>query len=358
MMKRFKSSPPEADPPRPRRARLQDVATLAGVSLGSASRALSMPDRVPARTRERVLNAVGQLGYVPHGAARALASRRSRLVGAVLPTINNPIYADFCQSLQRTLGEHGYQLLVAAHEYDSQAEARVVERLLQHGVDALALVGTDHAAALWQRLARTPLPCVCAWSVDEPAAQARVGIDNRRAMRALARHLLDLGHRRFAVIAGDGHHNERTRARLDGMRDALAASGIDWSGVQVCNGAFSIEAGRTAMARLLAQAPRPTAVVCHTDLLAAGAIAQARAHGLRVPQDVSITGFDDIALAALLDPPLTTVRVDTARIGQLTAESLLAACGDHAVAAGGSVATVSIDTEVVVRASSAPPPAG
>jgi len=345
-----------APPVRGRRARLQDVARLAGVSLGSASMALSAPHKVAARTRERVAEAARELGYVPHGTARALASRQSMLVGVVLPTIDNPIFANFCQSLQKTLRERDYQLLVAAHEYDADDEARIVSRLAQQGIDGLVLVGTEHPPEVWRCIRDLALPCVCAWSVDSPANYPCVGIANRDAMRKITRHLLDLGHRRFAVIAGHAELNERTHMRLAGIRDELNAAGIVWPKSQIYCGDFSIGAGRDAMRRILAKRKCPTAVICATDLLAAGALAEARERGLQVPEAMSITGFDDVPLAALLDPPLTTIHVETSEIGRLAGQhmlTVLASDTDPAL----PLDHVEIPTSIVVRASTgaAPP---
>lgn len=334
------------------RPRLVEVARLAGVSLGSASRALSSPDAVRSQTLRRVREAAERLGYVPDGAARALALRRSTMIGAVLPTINNPIFADFVQALQKALGRQGYHLLIAAHEYDLGDEVQIVERLVQRGIDGVVLIGTDHPAAVFRRIEQARLPYVCAWSIDEARAHPCVGISNRRAMHRVVRHLLDLGHREFAVISGQALNNERARARIDGIVDALTLADIQLKQDRIFHGAFSIEAGREGMRKVLALTPRPTAVICGTDLLAAGAMAEARAQGIAVPAQISISGFDDIEIAQLLEPPLTTLHVRTDEIGRLSGEYLLSAIQGTA-----APSPLEIETAMVVRQSTGPVPA-
>lgn len=332
------------------RPRLIDVARLAGVSLGSASRALSSPDAVRANTLRKVREAADRLGYVPDGAARALALRRSMTIGAVLPTINNPIFSDFVQALQKTLGRAGYHLLIAAHEYDLKEEAAVVERLVQRGIDGIVLIGTDHPSAIFRRIEQARLPYVCAWSVDEARSHPCVGISNRRAMHRVVRHLLDLGHRQFAMVSGDPEHNERARSRIEGVMDAFALADVEFKPERIFYGPYSIEAGREALRKAMSLKTRPTALICATDLLAAGALAEARAMGIRVPEQLSISGFDDIEIASLLDPPLTTLQVRTSEIGRLSGEALLATLK------GKTSPTVEIETTLKVRGSTGPAP--
>lgn len=333
------------------RPRLIDVARLAGVSLGSASRALSSPDAVRAHTLRRVREASERLGYVPDGAARALALRRSMTIGAVLPTINNPIYADFVQALQKTLGRAGYHLLIAAHEYDLKEEASIVERLVQRGIDSLVLIGTDHPQAIFRRIEQARLPYVCAWSIDEAHNHPCVGISNRRAMHRVVRHLLDLGHREFAVISGNIDNNERARSRIDGVLDATAMADVSLPAHRIFYGDFSIEAGREGLRKAMALDPKPTALICCTDLLAAGALAEARAQNIDVPGALSISGFDDIEFVSLLEPPLTTLHVQTDDIGRLAGEQVLAALRGAA-----SSEPIEIETRLVVRGSTGPVP--
>lgn len=309
---------------RKRNPRLEDVARSAGVSLATASRALADPDLVRPETRVRVQEAVDMLGYVPHGAARALATRRSRAIGAVFPPVDNPIFAGATHALARELSQAGYTLLLASHDYDPVAELAAARALIERGVDGLVLVGMDHDPALFELLNRAGLPYEITWSLDDGGTHHCVGVSHRLASVRITRHLLDLGHREFAVIAGETAHNDRARNRLDGVREALASRGIELPAARVVEAPFEVAQGRAAMARLLAQAPGFTALVCGNDPLAVGAIVECTARGIAVPGQLSVAGFDDVDFAAEIPPGLTTVRVPSAQIGRAAGRRLLA----------------------------------
>jgi LacI family transcriptional regulator len=200
------------------KSRLSDVAARAGVSLGTASRAMSMPEAVRAPTLAKVRAAAEELGYTPHLAARALASGRSQTLGLLVPTLVNPIYAAFVQAAQRTADLRGLQLLVTSDEYERKRGPEHVRRFVERGVDGVILIGADHDPGVFAALKRGGTPHVFAWSYDEARGRGSVGISNGRAVWQVVRHLTDLGHRRFAVLSGDPQYNERARSRLDGIR--------------------------------------------------------------------------------------------------------------------------------------------
>jgi len=332
------------------KAKLDDVARVAKVSRATASRALSAPELVRAATLARVRDAARLLGYVPHGAARALASRRTQTIGAVVPTLDNPIFANSIQALQRELGEHGYQLLLGSHEYDPAREVDVTRALLERGVDGLMLVGTDHSPALYPLLTNFRIPHVLTWSLDASGHHDCVGFDNRAAAARVARHLVELGHRQFAVITGLTANNDRARDRIAGVRDVLAAHGIELAPGRLLEFPFAVRSGREALRKAMRLAPRPTALICGNDVLAQGALIEAHALGIDVPRALSITGFDDMELAAQTPPGLTTIRIPTAEIGRRVAQHLLARIGGAA-----AERCVELDVELVVRGSTAPP---
>ncbi|GGD74314.1 LacI family DNA-binding transcriptional regulator [Caballeronia grimmiae] len=309
---------------KPTRATLADVARLAGVSLGSASRALSVPDQVKPQTLASVQRAVEQLGYVRNGAAQALASRKTRTVAAIYPTLNNPIYADSIQSLQQTLWGYGYQLLIASHEYRPARELEVLRAILERGVDGLVLVGTDHPPEVIELTRQYDLPYVLTWSVDETQYPHCVGFSNFEAAYRLARRIVEFGHRRVAMCGGSTAGNERVRARQAGTRAALREAGLDLRPDWIVEAPFTFEGGRQALRELWDSEERPSVVICGTDLQAIGLLDECRAKNIRVPQDLSVTGFDDIEQARLTQPPLTTVRVPSLEIGARAARHLMA----------------------------------
>jgi len=309
---------------KPTRATLADVARLAGVSLGSASRALSVPDQVKPQTLSSVQRAVEQLGYVRNGAAQALASRKTRTVAAIYPTLNNPIYADSIQSLQQTLWGYGYQLLIASHEYRPARELEVLRAILERGVDGLVLVGTDHPPEVIELTRQYHLPYVLTWSVDETQYPHCVGFSNFEAAYRLARRIVEFGHRRVAMCGGSTAGNERVRARQAGTRAALREAGLDLRPDWIVEAPFTFEGGRQALRELWDSEERPSVVICGTDLQAIGLLDECRARNIRVPEDLSVTGFDDIEQARLTQPPLTTVRVPSLEIGARAARHLMA----------------------------------
>jgi len=330
-------------------ARLTDVARVAGVSLSTASRALADPRLVHPETRTRVDDAVRMLGYVAHGAARALASRRSRTIGAVVPTLDNPIFAHSTQALQRALGEAGYTLLLASHDYDAGTEFAVTRALVERGVDGLVLVGTDHAPELYQFLARSGVPFELTWALDPDGHHHCIGFSNRLASLRITQHLLSLGHREFAVVSGHTAHNDRARERVAGVREALAAHRLRLPAHRYVETPFSIASGRSAVGALLDRDDAITALVCGNDLLAFGALLECAARGIGVPARVSVAGFDDIELAAEVAPPLTTLHIPTTDIGRRAAERLLARLAGKRVPRSEEV-----PVQLVIRASVGP----
>ena len=331
------------------KAKLDDVARVAGVSLATASRALSTPDLVKSATLLRVREAARLLGYVAHGAARALASRRTHTIGAVIPTLDNPIFANSTQALQRALGEQGYQLLLGSHEYDSGREVQVTRALLERSVDGLVLVGTDHSPELYQLLLGSKIPYVLTWSLDESGHHDCVGFNNREAAARVAQYLYGLGHREFAVISGLTAHNDRARDRITGVRETLAAQGINLAPQLVVETSFSVQSGREALRAVTRTVPCPTAVICGNDVLAQGAMIEALALGIAVPRTLSITGFDDMELSAQTPPGLTTVRIPAAEIGLRAAMHILARLNGEVVAQ-----RTELEVKLIVRGSTAP----
>ena len=332
----------------PRAARLADVARLAKVSTATVSRALTLPHKVKARTLERVQQAASSLGYVAHGAARALASRRTQTIAAVVPTLDNAIFANTIHALQRRLDEAGYVLLLASHEFDADIEARVTRKLIERGVDGLVLLGTTHHPEIYRMLEAHALPYVLTWAWDERGNHPCVGFDNHAAAQRITEHLLDLGHRRFAMVSGITAQNERAQERLAGVRAALAVRGLELQ--RVVEKPYTHTGGREGLRAVLAGSAAPTAVICGNDVLAIGAIAECHARGLKVPEDVSITGFDDMELAGMMKPALTTMRFPTAELGAYAANHLL-------MRLEGKVVDLrcKLPTELVVRDSTAAP---
>lgn len=331
-------------------AKLIDVARLAGVCNATVSRALSRPASVSAATQKRVVAAALQLGYVPDGAARALRAQRTLTVGAILPTLDNLLYAKATHALQKALDESGYMLLLACHDFDLANEVKVTRSLIERGVDGVVLIGAEHADELFALLADCGIPYVLTWALDASGRHPCVGFDNRIAATRVANYLVDIGHREIAMISGVTAGNDRARERLAGVREALAARGIEFLPQRVIEAPYTLAAGRAAMHGLLAAAVRPTAVICANDVLAMGAVTECHAQKVAVPEAVSVTGFDDIEAASILVPALTTVRVPMRELGYAAAQQMLARLD------GGPGARVTeLAVDLIVRGTTAPP---
>jgi LacI family transcriptional regulator len=330
--------------------KLSDVAILAGVSTATVSRCLNGPGSVRPALRERVEAAVRRLGYVPHGAARALASQRSKTIGAVVPTFDNAIFASGIQALQRRLSEAGYTLLLACSDYDPANELRQIESLVARGVDGVMLVGEARDPRVYRLLAAKSLPYVNAWIYKAASAHPCVGFDNREAACRLARYIIDIGHTEIAMIAGITVHNDRAAERVAGVRQALAERGLRLAPGRLVESPYNIADGRLALRQVLSAARPPTAVICGNDVLAFGALFEAQRQGIEVPDRLSISGFDDLELASQLDPPLTTMRVPTAEMGRRAAEYLLARLGNRP-----TQECVALEVGLTVRGTTAPP---
>lgn len=304
--------------------RLADVARLAGVSTATVSRVLNQPAAVTPQLRKRVHAAVDSLGYVPHGPARALASRRSNTIGAIVPTIDNAIFARNIQSVQARIFGSGLTLLLASSGYSFERERREIQTLVERGIDGLILVGEAREASIYELLKKKNIPYVNTWLYREDSPHPCIGFDNAQAAYQVCSYLLDIGHRNIAMVAGIRHGNDRVAARIDGVAAAMADRGIQFAPGHLVEHKYEIAEGRRAASRLLASPNRPTAIVCANDILAFGVLFECRARGVRVPDEISITGFDDQDLAANIEPPLTTIRVPAAEMGHRAAEYLLA----------------------------------
>jgi LacI family transcriptional regulator len=308
----------------PPRVKLADVARAAKVSLATASRALNQPEIVRDTIRKRVEDAVQLLGYTPDRMARALSSGRSHIVGAIVPTLANAIFADGVEALQDGLGARGYTLLLANSRYDPHKELQQIRAFLEHGVDGLVLVGDSFDPQLLPLIQQHGVPVVTTYVCTSRNGLPAIGIDNGQATYKMTRYLLELGHREFGIIANTALPNDRSKARLDGMRLALAEGGVSLAADRVVEVALpSIAYGRRALGSLLTACSGITAILCTNDAVAVGALSEARRIGRNIPRELSIVGFDNIEIAAESDPPLTTVDVPAHEIGRLAAEFLI-----------------------------------
>lgn len=340
----------DTTPKEPPVATLADVARHADVSTATVSRCLNSPAQVGARTRARVMKAVAELNYAPNFGARALAAKQTNTVGAVIPTMENAVFARGIQAFQEELGRHGKTLLIASSAYQEALEDEQVRALVARGADALLLIGYDRSPALYEFLEKRSVPTLVCWAHETGKPQPAVGFDNAAAMAALARQVIAEGHRHIACISAPMGANDRARARVDGIRQALSEVGRDPEGLFVTEVPYGIETGELALEKTLKSAPDTTVVMCGNDVLAMGALRAARRMGLRVPEDLSVTGFDDIEIALLADPALTTVHVPHREMGRQAARTLVRMMGRD-----GAPESLVLPTDIRWRGSLCPP---
>lgn len=318
---------------------LDDVAKMAGVSTATVSRCLNSPDRVVEATRERVQSAVDALGYTPNFAARVMAAKRSFTIGAIIPTMENAIFARGLQAFQEELHQRGYTLLVSSSAYKPEIEEEQIRTLIARGADGLLLIGHDRAPEIYDFLDQRNIPALVAWSYLPDSKLPSVGFDNRAAMFDLASHVVGLGHTRIGVISARVDGNDRARLRVQGIREAVADRGLEANNLTVIETSYEIENGAKAFSDLMNAATPPTAILCGNDVLAVGALRQAQKMGLDVPGDVSITGFDDIELARIVSPALTTVHVPHREMGHKAALQLIEMVENQTAGTGEQLAT-------------------
>ncbi|AEB59656.1 LacI family DNA-binding transcriptional regulator [Ectopseudomonas mendocina] len=308
---------------------LIDVARVAGVSPITVSRALGRPEVVTDATRKRVLEAVRATGYVPNLAAGSLASSRSRLVAIFLPTIANSIFADTVQALTDRLAAAGYQTLLGLTGYRPEQEEALLEAVLGRRPDGIVLTGTEHTQASRERLARVGIPLVEAWDLCEHPVDMLVGFSHEAVGQAVARYLLGKGYRRVSAVGIDDPRGlRRYRSLVAALQEHVAAP----VAAQILPAPATLAVGREGLARLLQEGAAGEVVVCSSDTVAQGVMAEALSRGLRIPEDLAVMGFGDLSSAAHTHPPLSTVRVDGPRIGCAIAEALLARIAEPAAA--------------------------
>lgn len=332
-------------------ATVRDVARRAGVSVASVSRVLNGNERVTEEVRNKVLKVFDELGYVPHAAARALATRRFNAIGAVVPTLEDPLFAECTNALQGHCMQAGYTLLLACSNYDPDEEFRQIKALTSHGVAGMMLVGAKREQNVYDWLRLQQIPYINSWVLDDE--NPCVGFDNHRLGTAVANYLMDLGHERIGIIAQSLPNSDRSEKRVMAIRQALSERGRPAPQEWLIPRSHKVIDGRNAFHSLITRTSPPTAVICGTDTLALGAIIEAGEMNLKIPQDVSITGINDIELAAYFGPGLTTVRLHARQVGAHAANFLLRKIEGQCVSD-----ITRIDFDLVIRGTTAPPPRG
>ena len=331
---------------------IYQVAKRAGVSTATVSRVLSQPDVVAPETRRRVMRAVERLGYEPNSAAKNLRTLRTAKLLVTVPDISNPFFSLILQGIEETAQRAGYAVLVGDTQHDERREDSYAAMLKRKEADGLIFLGhrlPKTAAELVRTVAPRCAPVVNGCEFSPRLGIPSVHIDNAKAASEAMDHLYRLGHRRLGIVTGP-LLSPLSRDRLSGAAGRAKQAKADRDFI-VMNGDFSIESGSVAAERLLGRRDPPTAIFCFNDEMAMGVLETAKRRRLRVPDDLSVVGFDDIRFARYTDPPLTTIAQPMRAIGEGTVRLLLQILNGN----GHAPESVTLPHTLTIRSSTAPP---
>lgn len=331
-------------------ATMKDVAQLAGVSTATVSRALMNPEKVSPTTRKRVEDAVLESGYSPNSLARNLRRNESKTIVTIVPDICDPYFAEIIRGIEDAAVEHGYLVLLGDSGQQKRRENSFVNLVFTKQADGMLLLGTDLPFDVSKSEQKNLPPMVMACEYAPELELPTVHIDNLTSAFEVVNYLSQMGHKKIAEISGP-ENAALCHFRHQGYLQALRRANVTMNPSYQIFGDFSFEAGAKAVRQLHNLPIPPTAVFCHNDMMAIGAIHEAKRLGWRVPQDLSVVGFDDIKFAQYCDPPLTTVAQPKYEIGRQAMLMMLEVLRGHDVRAGSRL----LETELVIRDSVAPP---
>jgi len=331
----------------PRRASIKDIAAVAGVAHSTVSRALQNSPLVNRQTAERIRGIAREMGYRASAVARGLATNRTRTIGVVVTTIADLFVAEVVGGIEETANDHGYSVFLANSSAQPDREIKVVHSFAERRVDGIVVTSSRVGALYVPMLSEMRVPVVLINNQHPGEFVHSVMIANVEASREATNHLIGLGHRLIAYL-GDRFGHQSDTERFAGYRQALEQADLAFQPELVAHGDGRPEGGVRAMEKLLALPEPPTAVFCYNDMSALGALKGIRAAGLRVPEDVSVVGFDDLFVAQYTEPPLTTVRQPKRQMGRLAMETLL-----KLMSGSRSEEHVRVPGELIVRESTA-----
>ena len=331
---------------------IKDIARAASVTPGTVSRALRDSPRVNPETKKRIQRLADEMGYSPDAQARSLVMGRTQMVGLVVSTLTDPFISSVVQIIESTAHDHGYAIVLASSDDKPEREIAAVEMLQSRRVDGVIVTSSRVGALYPERLDRLSVPVVLINSLVQSRGQQTfsMGVDNHHGGYLATNHLIQKGHRRIAYVASPADRNDNTE-RQRGYRDALAEVGVDVDPSLVVQGTGHADGGQRALPALLSLDDAPSAVFCYNDMTAIGLMYSAREAGLSVPHDLAVVGFDDIVIAQLVYPSLTTIAQPVGKLGRGAMEMVLTLLSDEDRSAL-SVTNVTVCGRLIVRASS------
>jgi DNA-binding LacI/PurR family transcriptional regulator len=331
------------------RISIKDIARKAGVSHSTVSRALADSPLVNAETKARIKALAHEMGYAPSAIARAMSTRRTLTIGLVVTSIADPFVSEVVRGIEETALDHGYSVILCNSTGDPEREIIAVRTLREKWVDAV-IVTSSRVGSFYARLSEIQVPVVLINTQQPGEYSFSVRNDDLRGGQLAAEYLLRLGHRRVAYVAGPPEASS-SQLRLQGCQQILHDAGASIPSGWIVQGDGRPEMGQRNVRPLLQSADLPTAIFCYNDMTAMGVISAIKEQGFGIPQDVSVLGYDDIAAAAYLDPPLTTIAQAKYTLGQKATEMTLQLIQSRAA----PVQDVLLQPHLIVRASCAAP---
>ncbi|MBU0464972.1 MAG: LacI family transcriptional regulator [Proteobacteria bacterium] len=308
---------------------IRDVAKLAGVSTATVSRVINSPKTVREQTRGKVTLAMKTCNYKYNALARGFVTKKSNTIGLIIPTINNPVFAESTRGVQDYANHQKIQVILGNTYYQYDLEESLVETLREKQVDGLIITTTNPRGAILKNLLDEGFPFVLLYSTVKKGPVSAVGIDNYQGGYRATEHLVKLGHDRIGMVAGNFSRSDRSFHRWHGYRQCLKNHGIPYDKDLLAQTDYSLTGGRDSVKKLLSLQNPVTAVFCSNDYLALGAMKGARELGLNLPTDLSIVGFDDIQIASYVIPELTTIHQPAYEMGKLGAQLLFQRIGNQ-----------------------------
>jgi len=305
------------------RTTIRDVARKAAVSVATVSRVLNSPSLVRDHTRNRVLKAMKECHYVYNALAGGLSARKTTTLGVIIPTITNPVFATVTKGIQDYARQRGYSIILGNTDYNEENELGLIHLLQEKRADGVILNGPWRDAPVVPLMKKTRLPFVITWQAIQDKDVNFVAFDNFQSAYRVVEYLIGLGHRRIGMIAGKFSVSERALLRWQAYRQCLGDHELAYDSKLVLEEGYSYSEGKEAMTHLLDLPSRPSAVFCGNDVLAIGAMVGAKERGLKIPEELSVAGFDNMEISAFYDPPLTTVAVPAYEMGRMAAKILI-----------------------------------
>ncbi|MGP8251886.1 MAG: LacI family DNA-binding transcriptional regulator [Terracidiphilus sp.] len=330
---------------------IRSVAARANVSIATVSRTINRVPTVNAKLAKRVWSAIHELDYVPNTQARALGSGRSRMLGLVVSEITNPFFPELIQGFEDVAIENGFEILISSTNYDPKRMEVCIRRLLERKAEGVAILTFGIEQPLFEQLAERNIPLVFVDAGPDRPGVSLLKVDYGHGIRQGVQHLAALGHRKIGFISGPMRlHSARSRssAFIQALQECGIAARPEWH----VEGDHTLEGGILAMEKILECASRPSAVMCSNDMTAIGVLHKAFRVGLRVPADLSVIGFDDIQMARVTIPPLTSIQMSRVDLAKAAVKALK----EHIIEGGHPQREYKIDTHLVVRESTAYPP--